>query len=76
MGQVTESELHFFCCYASLVISYALVHSLPSFPPLYIALGPLMDSDTDSSEDEAEISSPEVKALQASSGSKVKVAGI
>ena len=33
-----------------------------------------MDSDTDSSEDEAEISSPEVKALQASSGSKVKVA--
>ena len=35
-----------------------------------------MDSDTDSSEDEAEISSPEVKALQASSGSKVNVAGI
>lgn len=30
-----------------------------------------MDSDTDSSEDEAEISSPEVKALQDSCCSKV-----
>lgn len=34
------------------------------------SLGPLMDSDTDSSEDEAEISSPEVKALQGLSSKK------
>ena len=35
------------------------------------ALGPLIDSESDSSEDEGEISSPEVKALQAAA-SKVR----
>ena len=53
-------------------LMHALAHSSPS-PS--IALGPLMDSDTDSSEDEAEISSPEVKALQASA-SKVRVVDV
>lgn len=52
-----------------VVHSYVMMHG-PIFSPS-VALGPLMDSDTDSSEDEAEISSPEVKALQDSCCSKV-----
>ena len=39
---------------------------------LYIALGPLLDSDSDLSDDEAEISNNEVKALKAEA-SKVTV---
>ena len=40
---------------------------------LSTALGPLIDSESESSDDEGEISSPEVKALQAAASKVLRV---